>query len=181
MKRVDWVYSLRKVLLILAVAGLLLSVSIHIATFFDTDIQRRSLLLRVLQTGIFPIFIGALLVVSRSDAYLQLKKHGAHRFKDLIHVIINPSPSWMKLITICFLLYALVNLVFFILLKVEGTVAAIAGNYVLIKNGDVVRELTKNEFLNQRSEQIRGLTGHWMFFYCLSATILFAQTKHTVR
>ena len=51
----------------------------------------------------------------------------------------------------------------------------IHGKKVLQSHGEVIRELTDKEFLRYQVYLFRAFSGHWMFFYIVSMTILYSH------
>jgi hypothetical protein len=176
-----WIHRLWKLLFILASAGFFFSLVVHLSAFTGMFVDVFAFLSPVLHIGIFVVFLSALVSVTQSDSYEQLKKRGARRFRDLLTIMINPSPRWMKIAILVFLVYTIVNFVLYFIFREIGDAVNIAGEFVLIKDGEVVRQLSQREYWLHRSHIIRGYSGHWMFFYILSMSILHAQSNKPIK
>ena len=90
--------------------------------------------------------------------------------------------------------YAVFNFCFTIFyLNEGGGPDRIKGDLVLHSHGRVIRKLTPEEFQIHQAYVVRTFSGHWMAFYSMSMTILYArlaeqrlamsskdQSRHTV-
>jgi hypothetical protein len=176
-----WIHRLWRFLFVLASAGFFFSLVVHLSAFTGILLDIFASLSPGLHIGIFVVFIPALAAVMQSDSYRQLQKRGTRRFRDLLHIMVNPSPTWMKVAIIICLVYAIGNFVLYFFFRETGEAVKIAGRYLLIEEGEVIRRLSEQEYWFHRSHVIRGYSGHWMFFYILSMTILHAQSNKPVR
>src|SRR5258708_18486660 len=54
------------------------------------------------------------------------------------------------------------------------------GKYLLMSHGAVLRQLTEDEYHAHRTYVVRGFSGHWMFFSCVSLMLLVGRSEeHT--
>jgi hypothetical protein len=164
-------------LFIIATVGLVFSLLVHLSIVTWLLVRYLAPLAQPLNIGIFIVFLPALFAVTQSDSYEQLKKRGAHRLKDLFAIMISPSPLWLKITPLCFLAYTIFNVIATFLGDSAFETVKIADQYLLIKNGEVIKEVTRKTFWELRAQQLRVFSGHWMFFYSVSMLLLYTQSK----
>lgn len=49
------------------------------------------------------------------------------------------------------------------------------GKYVLQNHGNIIREITMEEYDAFQANELRGFSGHWMAFYAFAAGILYPK------
>lgn len=81
---------------------------------------------------------------------------------------------------VCFV-YGLLNFVIFMSLNEGGGPQIRDGKYVLTSHGKLIRELTEEEYHQQRAYVVRGFSGHWMLFASASLTFMMgaARLRHS--
>ena len=70
-----------------------------------------------------------------------------------------------------FFAYALINFALFFFLSKGGVPDVRDGKYVLHNHGQVIRELSEDEYELQKAYVVRGFSGHWMVFYLVPALV----------
>ncbi len=170
-------HILRQIVFVVAAAGLVSSLIIHLASITGVFIEQVIPIAPVFNILLYPVFIASLYTVLRSDSFEQLKRRGAKKkLRDLLRIMFTPSPVWLRVLTFLFLIYALGNIVFFLLQSSDVVAVEIGSQFAAVDNADqTLSEISSSEYLNMRSVHIRRFSGHWMFFYSVSTTILFAQ------
>lgn len=96
--------------------------------------------------------------------------------KDVWDKFFANMPRWPRYIVKAFFVYAIVNFALFFLLSKSGTPDMRDGRYVLHNHGNVIRELSEDEYELQKAYVLRGFSGHWMVFY-LTAALFFWYRK----
>jgi len=86
-------------------------------------------------------------------------------------------PRWARYTIKAFFAYAIINFALFFFLSRDGVPDVRDGKYVLHNHGQVVRELSENEYEWQKAYVIRGFSGHWMVFYLVSAIVFWYRGK----
>jgi hypothetical protein len=97
--------------------------------------------------------------------------------KDFWREIFAAMPRWGRYTIKAFFAYAIINFALFIFLSRGGVPDVRDGKYVLHNHGQVVRELSENEYEWQKAYVIRGFSGHWMVFYLVSAIVFWYRGK----
>ena len=149
--------SLRRAISIFALTGFFASLLIHLTTFLGIDPAKHVPWVWGLHLGIFIVFIPMLLVQG-----LTPKKEFWNKFFALM-------PIWARYAIKAFFAYALINFALFFFLSKGGVPEVREGKYVLHNHGDVIRELSEDEYELQKSYVVRGFSGHWMVFYLIPA------------
>jgi hypothetical protein len=89
--------------------------------------------------------------------------------KDFWGKFFAPMPIWARYVVKAFFAYALINFALFFFLSKGGVPEVREGKYVLHNHGDVIRELSEDEYELQKAYVVRGFSGHWMVFYLIPA------------
>ena len=130
-------------LMLYATCGLVLSLVVHILSFFGIQVGGKTLFFG-LHIGIFPVWIPVVLI--------SKKMFGGARRLDFWKVALSGCPPWMKYMTYGFFIYAFVNFaIFFILTTTHPQV--LGGPEPSV-------------------DVLHGFSGHWMAFYSAGLAIL---------
>jgi hypothetical protein len=95
-------------LMLYAGCGLVLSLTVHILSFFGNQFGGNALFMG-LHVGIFPLWIPIVLIAQ--------KMSGGARRKDFWKIALSGCPPWMRNMTYGFFIYAIVNFAIFIVLS----------------------------------------------------------------
>ena len=159
---------MRRAFSIFAFTGFLISLIVHLTTFFGIDPAKHVPWVWVLHLGIFIAFIPMLLTAINLNSGSQ----GAlpsPRKKDFWSKFLATLPRWVRYTIKAFFAYAIINFAVFFFLSKGGVPDVRDGKYVLHNHGDVIRELTEDEYQLQNAYVLRGFSGHWMIFYLIPA------------
>ncbi|KUO58390.1 MAG: hypothetical protein APF84_13210 [Gracilibacter sp. BRH_c7a] len=148
----------------LALFAFVLSLLIHISTFFNVNPQKIFPAIWLFHAGIFIVFVPAVLTL---NAWNQGNKD---KSPFAILKIINVVPILMKVLAFVIFIYAIVNLQLS-LGSANGQPQIVDGKYVLQQRGVITEYITEEEFNKYQAYQVRQFSGHWMMFYFLSATL----------
>ncbi|HEY9811960.1 MAG TPA: hypothetical protein V6D31_00255, partial [Candidatus Sericytochromatia bacterium] len=72
-----------------------------------------------------------------------------------------------KFVLNAFFIYAIINVLIFFLFVGNTTLETHDSKYFLSHPGSTPRELTVQEYHQQKALKFRGLSGHWMAFFLL--------------
>jgi hypothetical protein len=148
---------MRRAFSIFAFTGFFISLIIHLTTFFGIDPAKHVPLVWVLHLGIFIVFIPMLFV------------QGLTPKKDFWPKFFASMPRLAQYTVKAFFAYAIINFALFFFLSKGGVPDVRDGKYVLHNHGNVIRELSEEEYDLQNAYVIRGFSGHWMIFYLVPA------------
>jgi hypothetical protein len=129
-------------LMFYAACGLILSLVVHLLSFFGIAIGGNQLFIG-LHVGIFPLWLPVVLIA-------QKMMGGAPR-KDFWRVALSGCPPWMRYMTRGFFIYAIANFAVFFILSVLHPPA---------------------KGPNVPSSVLHGFSGHWMLFYSAGLAVL---------
>lgn len=159
-----------KTLLIIATGGFIFSLTAHLASFLGIDPQSVFPPIWLLHIGIFVVWIPTVFLLRKT-----FKKTGREGFWK---VAVRNAPTWMQALCIFFLLYTFFNFTNTLFtLNEEGVPAIVNGKKVLQSQGQVIRELTDEDFFRYQADTFRASSGHWMVFYIVSMTIFFSHQR----
>ena len=148
---------MRRAFSIFAFTGFFTSLIVHLTTFFGIDPAKHVPWVWVLHLSIFIVFIPMLFV------------QGLTPKKDFWSKFLATMPRWVRYTVKAFFAYAIVNFALFFFLSKGGVTDVRDGKYVLHNHGNVIRELTEDEYQLQNAYVLRGFSGHWMIFYLIPA------------
>ena len=148
---------LRRAFSIFAFAGFFTSLLVHLTTFFGIDPSKHVSWVWALHLGVFIVFIPMLFV------------QGLVPKKDFWAKVFAAMPRWAGYAVKALFAYAVINFVLFLFLSKGGVPDVRDGKYVLHNHGEVIRELSEDEYELQKAYVVRGFSGHWMVFYLVPA------------
>lgn len=152
--------------------GLIASLGVHLATFFDFEVKQYFLLVLFLHLAMFVIFLAAI-DVSNYD----VAKFGRSRLEGVSSLILEmPKVAFFSILCglgILFI-YACHTSVDANEVNDNGVTTEINGKFVLDSKGRVIRELSEREYVVHRAYEFRADTAGLMLFYTLSVLYLFA-------
>ena len=148
----------------IALIGFALSAMVHVAALNGTDIAGRFPAVWVLHVGIFVVFVPFVFATRRRASHSS-----SFHFFELL-------PRWVTFAGAVLFAYAAVNFGVFMLRSEGGSPAIKNGRYVLLNHGRLIREISAPEYTDFRANEVRGFSGHWLFFYFIPfAYFAFAQ------
>jgi len=165
---------MKNILFIVALLGLVLSLIAHGFAIFGIDILNTVPYLWVLHIGIFVVFFPAIIQVKRRAKLKNTSLFNLGFVKPLD--IINVMPKPVVIMSGIFFLYAVMNFAIFVITS-EGKVPGVINEKLVIYSADKrkVKEVTPEEYNRLEANIVRGFSGHWMFFYCVSMGIFYPR------
>ncbi len=165
----SWPRWLRRAVGLLAAAGFVASLVVHLLTFIPRATVSLHSWIWWLHVAVFPLVL-ALILASR-EGMKGLPRAEVNRR------VLRTLPGCARVLLLLALCYAIVNFGLF-MLNTDGAVASRSGGgYVLTVHGRVVRHVTEEEARRNEAETARGFSGHWMFFYLFPAAFFLARKK----
>ncbi|WP_049631773.1 hypothetical protein [Cellvibrio sp. pealriver] len=154
-----------RILFLLSSIGFLSSLTVHFGLLFWPDIAATKHI-RFLHIGIFITFTPFIFYLANGKS----KNNFMTEFTNIIPI---------KYSVLCALLffYIFVNFVIF-MAKSKGGVADIwQEQYVLHNHGKLIRYITEAEYKVLQVNEIRGFSGHWLFFYFTPMVFFYFKIK----
>ena|SRR5262245_11331876 len=139
------------VLMLYAACGLVLSLAVHLLSFFGAPPGGHALFI-ALHVGIFPLWLPVVL--------LGMRMTNGWRQRDIWKIVLAECPPWMKYMTYGFFIYAIINFVLFIIL---GAATTPTGRRVV--------------GAAPTSVEWHGFSGHWMAFYAAGLAVVTAAYR----
>lgn len=137
--------------------GFVAALLVHLAALRGVDVAARIPAIWLLHLGIFAILVPLVFLLRRDfGARTSLSR------------IAKALPLPAVILGGVVLAYAIVNFMLFIQATEGGSPAMQDGTYFLMDHARVVREITSAEHTAFRANEVRGFSGHWLFFYYVS-------------
>jgi hypothetical protein len=148
---------------IVAFAGLVLSVLVHVASIRGVDVESTWPNVWLLHYALFPI---VLLTVFVGSAAAGRRRPSLRDFLGLV-------PPWALALLAAALLYALASLLVFASSSGAGDPTIENGRYFFNNHG-VMREVSEGEFHSQRGVSLRLYSSVWLYLYLFAVIYLFS-------
>ena len=165
---------------LLAAVGLALAVIAHALTFYPgaSIITEDGSPVWLLHIGIFVVFVPMVFSMqwefgTRRDRAAQRGDWPARRATWAAQM--SFFPRWARAVIVAAMVYTAYN--FFTALPFGGTPQVRNGQFVLVSHGTFIRTLSEDEYLAMKRGEVRGFSGHWIFFY-LVPTLYFLFGRH---
>jgi hypothetical protein len=150
---------------LVALTGFVLAAVAHVFALAGVDVAEYYPPVWFLHIGIFIVFIPFVLS--------SRKILGAHPSLAAMRALV---PGWVFVAGLAVFIYAIVNFALFIAATQGGNPSMEAGKYLLKNHGRLIRELSQAEYVALRANELRGFSGHWLFFYFVAfAYFMFAK------
>ena len=150
--------TLRYGLGVVALAGFLLSLVVHVQALMGMDVASSIPSVWFLHVGIFVVFLPFVLL-SRKDFASNGSLFG----------MAKGLPLWVAMLGGGIFFYALVNFALFMVHTEGGNPTFENGKYLLMEHGKLIREITAAEYSAFKVNEVRGFSGHWLVFYFVPA------------
>jgi hypothetical protein len=138
----------------LAAVVLVVSLVVHVSTFFGVDPMEVFPGVMFIHLAIFPPFIAAVVYVKKVS-----RQTGRAEEK-----LFDLAPKWMRVVVGGFFVYAIANFIIFIFLVQGGGPEQRGSKYYLMSHGHIIRELSEAGYHQMQGYVVRGFSGHWMLF-----------------
>ncbi len=165
----SWPRWLRRTIGLLAVAGFVASLVVHLLTFAPRAAVSMHSRIWWLHVAVFPLVL-ALILASRAGT------RGLPR-AEVNRRVLRSLPGWARLALLLALCYAIANFGLFMVNTGGAAASRSGGGHVLTVHGRVIRQVTEEEASRNEAETARGFSGHWMFFYLFPAVFFLARKE----
>lgn len=156
-----------------------MGLAVHVLSVASVDVTDKVPFVRVLNIGIFAVWLPAILTLKKSKEAQEFHNTGTLNTMNpvaLLKVMFHNTPTWLTVIAIVGLLYAPINFMVFMTSQ-TGVPDIQNGQYILHNHGQLIKKLTEPEYHHYLANQLRGFSGHWLAFYGIAAAILFPFGK----
>jgi len=168
--------KLRKAAFILACICLVLAALVHVLSIMEIDLQEEFPFVLLLHLLVFVCFVPGFISLFELQQAQSPSTSGRRRLTlPLLKQFFAGTPWWMFIIFALFLVYALVNFQLFAMESEGGGPGFIDGVYVLHNHGQIIREISQEEYHLFRANELRGFSGHWMAFFSFSMLLLWPR------
>lgn len=173
---------MKKFLFYFAVTGWILGLIVHLLSLADFDITDKVPFVWVLHIGIFVVWFPAVLDLNKNEELKAYEQSGIlNRMNPLefYKIIFRQTPTWLAVIAIGGLYYAGINFILFMTSQL-GVPDIKDGQYILHNHGQLIKNLTEQEYHHYKANEVRGFSGHWLAFYGVAAAVLFPFNRQTI-
>ena len=137
-----------------ALTGLVLSAIAHVCALAGVNVAEQVPFVWLLHIGIFVVFLPFIF----SSRKILGKQPSLADMRVLV-------PGRVYAVGLAIFIYAIVNFILFAAATQGGNPVIEAGQYLLKSHGRLIRELSFAEYEALRANELRGFSGHWLFFY----------------
>ena len=163
---------MKNILFYFAVAGWLLSLTVHLAALGGIGLTEKYPGLLFLHVGIFVVWVPAIFYLRNNN---QLQKNNSPKLFTPItgfRTFFKGVPRWLAIIAISGFIYAALN--FAITAFAYPYSPGIKdGQYVLYNHSQIIKSLTEKEYISYTAAKSRLFSGHWFAFYGMAAALLY--------
>lgn len=166
---------MKKFLFYLALTGWLLSLAVHLLSIAGIDTTGKMPFVWLLHIGIFAVWIAVVLDLINNEELKQFKQSNPGTKKKsfaAFKIIFKDAPGWMQIVVIVSFIYMPINLFLFSTTQ-NGSPDFRDGQYILHNRGEIISTITEQEYHRYKAREIRGFSGHWIFFYAVATAVLF--------
>ena len=170
---------MNKYIWLFAIAGWIISLSVHIFSLRGTDVNEIFSATWLLQIGIIIVWIPAIFSLTKNQELRDLKKtQNGYMVSPLLFfkTLFNKTPKLLLIIAIAGFLYAGINFLIFMTTH-SGTPVIREGQYILQSHGRLIKSITENEYHLYRANELSGASGHWIAFYGIAVALLYPHRK----
>lgn len=140
-----------------ALVGFIVSLVVHVSAILGVDASARIPFVWLLHLGVFVVCIPLVLSIQ--------KVFGP---RPTIAQVRAAFPGWVVALGVAVLAYVVVNFLLFVVAADAGSPSIRDGKFVLEDHGRFVRELTSIEYTAFKAKEVRGVSGHWLYFYYMA-------------
>lgn len=155
--------SLRLFAFILAITGFTVSIIVHVICWFHIDPGFSMAAKMILQLGMFAVLIPVIFHYKQQGFQSPLRKDRLSGFEFYKAVFKGLPVIAIVLLALC-MVYTALNFFFVNDFSQSGTPEIQNGMFVLNDHGSI-SSITEWEYHDLRSQHIRLISGHWIFFY----------------
>lgn len=135
-------------------AGFVVALLVHLAALFGLDFIGET-------PAVFALHV--LMFVPFFPCAIAINKQFGHRAK--LREIAATLPKWAVRTMILLMIYASLNFILFIRATDGGSPSERDGQLVLQQKGKLIRVINEAEYRAYKTNEIRGMSGHWLLFY----------------
>ena len=172
---------MKKYLFYFALTGWTLGLIVHILSIADIDVTEKIPFVWLLHIGIFVVWLPVVLDLKNNEELKDFQQSGMLNRMNPISfykILFKDTPTWMSIIAGAGFFYAFINFILFMSSQ-GGTPSIQDGHYVLQNHGELIKNLTEQEYHQYKANEVRGFSGHWILFYGVATAILYKYSGLT--
>jgi len=140
----------------IAALGLGLAIAVHVRTFYPgpSIVTQDGSPVWLLHVGMFVVFV---------PMFFSIRMEFGRRPK--MRELLSLFPPRARAALVAAMLYTVFNFLAFFVLSEGGTPEIRNNQFVLMNHGKLIRNLSRDEYLTFKRYEVRGFSGHGIFFY----------------
>jgi len=167
-----------KYLSYIALTGLIAGLIVHISAILGIDVSAQFPFVWILHLGIFIVWIPSIIKLIILQTSTPGFRENKNKFK-MYKLIFDNASKPLLIVAAFFFVYAFINFFLFSSYSDGGGPSIIDGQYVLQNHGNIIKNLTFEEYQRYQANELRGFSGHWMAFYSLAFALLFPKNAQS--
>ena len=174
---------MKKFLFYFALTGWTLGLIVHILSLSDIDVTEKVPFVWLLHIGIFIVWLPIVLDLKKNEELQEYQKSEMlNRMNPIgfFKIIFKETPTWMTIIAGAGFFYAIINFLLFFASH-GGTPDIKDGQFILQNHGQLIKTVTEQEYYHYKANEVRGFSGHWIFFYGFATAVLYKFSGLTKR
>ena len=160
--------------LALSILGCVLCIALHVLSY--AGIGNGSA-----QAAATLLFFGAFITMIAASAVHLAGPRGGDGKPFTLDALQKSAPRWMRWLVGAIVIYCVANFLSFIVMENGEPTVEPSGQLSLHSKGKFVRTLTPREFRWHQGLQARGMSGHPLAFYTISAMLFFSAWRQRQR
>lgn len=157
---------------VLGVLGLIYTFYIHLNAIDYAEIAEGDNVPGFLDLGLWAVWPAAIAMVFVRQRDLKVDFPDLGRLKLLLKSLFGEAPNLVIIVAIATYIY---GSYYGWTYNFEGITGIIDGKLVLHDHGQIIRELSNDEFLQYKADEIRLKTSNSLIFYAIGTCILFPR------
>lgn len=168
---------MKKFLFYLAVSGLIISLLIHLISLSGTYIGGIVPINTICFIGILIVLLAATLKLRKNQELTNFSITKSGSIVKFLNFTYKDTPKFILILTTTLILYAVLNY-FLSNDAYKGYFPDIIdGNFVAIKYGSFMKEISESEYFRMKANKYRSSSGEWMAIYAFALSTLWPQNK----
>lgn len=154
------------ILTIVGAAGFFSSLGLYVLTFFNVDATATPLYGPLT----FVLYVTWFLAVLKLIRDPEVKEHQKSKSRNPVlffKIIFKGTPIWIQAIAGASFIFSMISFAY-LMYNYPGVVDIIDGKKVLHNHGDVIKELTDEEYIKALATESRRMVGHYLPFFAIS-------------
>ena len=161
------------ILTAIGAAGYLTALTLYVLTFWNVNASATP----VYSPLTFVLFATWLVAILKLVGDPEVREHQKNKSKNpltFFKIIFKGTPIAIQLLAGASFIFAMVSFAY-LMYSQPGVVSVIDGKKVLHNHGDIIKELTEQEYIEALAIESRQFVGHYLAFFGVGTAILWPE------